>query len=131
MLVAAFTGEELYQATDRLQKLNGSMKILEVVRLLESSRRTHEYAKAFKKQKKRYEKHCKPRNRIAHAHCAGYLKNDDQYVVFAVAERAGDTNLAIEAIPVEQMKAATKYGRTLTAFSVQTSEKISALRSRN
>ncbi len=131
ILVSTFTGEALHEAADRMGKLKGSMKILEIVALLEGIRLTSEVAnemvKKFKKLKKRYEKHSKPRDRIAHAHCCGYLLSDDQYIVFAITEREGQDHMAVEAIPIQEIVDATNFGRTLTTFAIQTAESFGSL----
>ncbi len=131
MLVSAYTGEALHEAADRMGKLKGSMKILEIVAILESSELTVDMAKKFKKLKKRYEKHSKPRDRIAHAHCPGYLLSDDQYIVFAVTEREGEEHMAVEAIPLQDMVSAIIFGRMLTTFAVQTAESFDSVRQKN
>ncbi len=129
ILVAAFMGEELHIAAKRLSKVKGTAKLLEIARILETNEQGVEFANKFKKQKKHYEKFSKPRNRIAHAHCVGYLLSDDKYLVFAVAEPEGIDQMAIEAISVESITAAAEYGRTLTAFASRTAEKIRIARS--
>jgi len=124
MLVSAFTDEDLNNAASRLSKVKGTAKLLEIARILEENEQDSQIAKNFRRLKKRYEKHSKPRNRIAHAHCAGYLLGDEQYLVFAVAEPDGVDRMVVEAIPVEEIIAATEYGQTLTAFASQTAEKL-------
>ncbi|UYV37389.1 hypothetical protein N4R57_21005 [Rhodobacteraceae bacterium D3-12] len=128
ILVSAFTGEELHNAASRLLKLKGSDKLLEIARTLEENEQYSQIAKNFKRLKKRYEKHSKPRNRIAHGHCAGYLLGDEQYLVFAVAESEGVDRMVAEGIPVEKIIAATEYGQKLTVFASQTAEKLWAAR---
>ncbi|WP_093445887.1 hypothetical protein [Pseudooceanicola nitratireducens] len=128
MLVSAFTGEDLHATASRLMKVKGTAKILEIARLLEEHDRESQIAKNFRKLKKRYEKHSRPRNRIAHGHCAGYLLADEQYLVFAVAEPEGEDQMVAEAIPVEEIIAAKRFGETLTAFAAQTAERLCATR---
>ena len=128
MLVSAFTGEDFQDAASRLLKVKGTVKILEIARILQEHEQDSQIAKNFKRLKKRYEKHSKPRNRIAHGHCAGYLLGDEQYLVFAVAEPEGVDRMVVEAIPVEEIIAATEYGQTLTDFAAQTAEKFWAAR---
>ena len=129
MLVAAITGEDLCDAADRIGKLKGSMKLLEIATILEGYESGTDIAKNFRRQKKKYEKHSKSRNRIAHAHCVGFLKSDEQFVVFLCVEREGKDQMAIEAIPVEEMSSATNYGNLLMTYAIQTEEKIRALES--
>lgn len=124
MLVSAFTGEDLHTAAGRLFKLKGTAKILEIARILEEQDEFTEIATRFRRLKKRYEKHSRPRNRIAHSHCAGYLLSDEQYLVFAVAEPEGVDRMVVEAIPVEEIAAATEFGQTLTAFASQIAVKL-------
>lgn len=128
MLVSAFTGEDLHNTASRLLKVKGTTKLLEIARILEENEQDSQMAKNFKRLKKRYDKHSKPRNRIAHGHCAGYLLGDEQYLVFAVAEPEGVDQMVAEAIPVEEIIAATEYGQTLTAFASRTAEKLWASR---
>jgi len=124
MLVSAHTGEELPEAARRLAKLKGTAKLLEIAGVFDEDEQGTKIARKFRKLKKRYEKHSKPRNRIAHAHCAGYLLSDEQYLVFAVAEPEGEDGMAIEAIPVEIVHAATEFEKSLTTFALQTVDKI-------
>lgn len=56
---------------------------------------------------------------IAHGHCAGYLTADETFVVFAIFERVGEENLAVEAVPIEEMERAVKWCETFAAFIVQ------------
>lgn len=118
-LVAAFSAEPLCVTVERIGKSNGSAKIREIVDLLKSDERTKEKSKTFKRIKRKYEKYSVARNRIAHGHCAGYLSCDEQYLVFAVAEREGEDELAVEAIPLAQMIAATNFGNELAAISIE------------
>ncbi|KAF0170318.1 MAG: hypothetical protein FD162_3584 [Rhodobacteraceae bacterium] len=107
----------LHEAADEIGKQNGSAKLAEVIKIISQVEAGKNFAKLLRKHKKTYEKYSKPRNKIAHGHCAGYLLCDENYVVFAVFERvAGSENMAADAVPVEEMERATKWGGMFAAW---------------
>lgn len=117
MLLAKFLNLPLHEAADEIGKQNGSAKLAEVIKIISQVEAGKNFAKLLRKHKKTYEKYSKPRNKIAHGHCAGYLLCDENYVVFAVFERvAGSENMAADAVPVEEMERATKWGGMFAAW---------------
>lgn len=119
MLLSTVMGLQYHEAADTIGRKKGSLKFLEMCDLIKQDDFDGEAAKAvkfLKKHKKLYERHSKPRNKIAHGHCAGYLLADDNFVVFAIFERTGEEGLAVDAVPVEEMERATKWGEAFTTF---------------
>lgn len=116
MLLAAVMGVPDHEAADIIGKQSGSGKLAETIRLMKSGSADEKAVKFLKKNKTAYERHSKPRNRISHGHCAGYLSADENYVVFAIFERVGSDNLAVEAIPTDEMERATQWGKAFTSF---------------
>ena len=118
MLLAHLMRVPYHEAADNIGKQSGSGKLAEMIRLIKQLDSAEKAIKFLKKHKRLYERHSKPRNKIAHGHCAGYLLADDNYVVFAIFERTGQEGLAVDAVPVEEMERATKWGEAFTTFIV-------------
>ncbi|MCC5975206.1 MAG: hypothetical protein JJT81_14295 [Rubellimicrobium sp.] len=119
MLLADIMRLPYHEAADTIGKQGGSGKLAEMIRLIRQSDSAKDAVKFLKKHKNLYERYSKPRNRIAHGHCAGYLLADENYVVFVVFERVGHEDLAVDAVPVEEMERATRWGKEFAAFIVQ------------
>jgi len=100
----------------------GSAKIAGIVKILQDARVGGPAARIMEKHKKSYERHSKPRNRVAHSKCLGIWTRDREFVVFAVYEKAGDELLAIEAIPVAEMYRATRWGKAMTLLALKSAE---------
>ena len=83
-------------------------------------------AHTVKKHKKDYELHSFPRNRIAHSHCVGVWTQDRNFIVFAAFEKVGDNALALDAIPIQVMQRATKWGRAMTSLALKIADAPSA-----
>ncbi|MGR3793695.1 hypothetical protein [Vannielia sp. SX4] len=124
MLLAHVMGVSYHEAADTIGKQSGSGKLAEMIRLINQQDSAEEASKFLKKHKKLYERHSKPRNKIAHGHCAGYLVADDNYVLFAIFERVGSDNVAVDAVPIEEMERATKWGTAFGAFIVRMIERL-------
>lgn len=117
MLLAKFLNLPLHEAADQIGKQNGSAKLAEVIKIVSQAEAGEKFAKLLRKHKKTYEKYSKERNKIAHGHCAGYLLCDENYIVFAVFERvAGGESMATDAVPIEVMERATKWGEMFGAW---------------
>jgi len=67
-------------------------------------------AQKVRRYKKTYERFSRIRNRIAHAACAGYLREDPEYIVFLVFEKWADGQMTVESIPIDEMQAADRWG---------------------
>jgi hypothetical protein len=121
MLLATIIGLPYHRAADTIGKQRGSGKLAEMIRLIKQhdSAEAEKAAKFLGKHKKHSERHSKLRNKIAHGHCAGYLLADENYVVFALFERVDDAHLAVDAVPVEEMERATKWGNDFSADIVK------------
>lgn len=124
MLLATLMRVPYHEAADVIGKQSGSGKLAETIRMIKTESSEVKAVKFLKSYKKEYERHSKPRNRIAHGHCPGYLLADENYVVFAIFERVGIDGLAIEAVPVEEIERATKWGNAFTSLIFTTLNKL-------
>ena len=124
MLLAQLMQVPYHEAADLIGKQSGSGKLAEMIRLIKQFDSAEKATKFLKNHKRLYERHSKPRNKIAHGHCAGYLLADDNFVVFAIFERNGQEGLTVDAVPVEEMERATKWGEAFTTFIVNMLNRI-------
>ncbi len=124
MLLARVMEVPYHEAADTIGKQSGSGKLAEMIRLIKQRDSAEEAIKFIKKHKKLYERHSKPRNKIAHGHCAGYLLADENFVVFALFERTGEEGLTVDAVPIEEMQRATKWGEALATFILKTLNRL-------
>lgn len=95
--------------------LVGNMDTRNKLERLETLYRHHGLngAVSIKALRKEHLEHVEVRNRICHAHCAGVFRSDWKRVVFApVKDSRGEPgNMQVEAIHIDQMKAATKFAK--------------------
>lgn len=77
-----------------------------------------EAAGKLRKYKRSYEKHSKVRNLLAHSRCAGVWRRDPQYVVFATFAKVDADSLAVDAVPLEEMKHAITWGQAMTKLAL-------------
>lgn len=123
LMVTSFTVEPLHEVADQIGRSRGSHKFQQIIDMLKSDENTAELAANFKRLKRKYEKYSRVRNRIAHGHCAGYLPSDHNYLVFSICEREGDTNMAVDATPLDEIEEATRFGRTMIQLAMKIVEK--------
>ncbi len=123
MMLSVFRGLPMPVGAEEMGKLPGSAKIEEMIKRLKESPTGIDAAKVLKKHKKTYEKFSVTRNKIAHSHCAGYSLENDDYIIFAVFERVGEDNLAVDAVPIDQMKRATNWGQEFTSVLLKMIDK--------
>lgn len=119
MLLSRVLGLPLVQGADMIGRLRGSAKLAQVQEILRNAPDGESAARKIKKHKKDYERHSFARNRIAHSHCAGFWTRDPEFIVFAAFERFGADALALDAVPIEVMQRATRWGRAMTAFATK------------
>jgi hypothetical protein len=110
MMLARAIGIPMADGAELLAKVPASARFAEMRRLMLNPPGSPQAATILKKHKKTYEKYSRVRNLIAHSHCAGIWKKDREFVVFATFEKVGDDNLAIDAVPLQEMKRATVWG---------------------
>jgi len=112
MMMATILQLPYDECAARFGDMPGSAKLREMEKLL----RAHGNAEAaaiLKKHKKSYERHSVPRNSIAHSHCGGVMRTNREYLVFAPFRRESAHNMLVEAIPLEQMQRATRWGMAM------------------
>lgn len=112
MLLARVSGLSFPEAAEAIGRESGTAK-LNKMRELMLERGANEVAAVIRKHKKTYEKRIVPRNRIAHARVAGVWTKDPDYIVFAVFERHLTDQLAIDLIPIQEVRRSTHWARAL------------------
>jgi len=119
MLLSRVRGLPLDQGAELIGKLPSSAKLAEVCKVLRNSPGGADAARIMKKHKKNYERHSFARNRIAHSLCAGVWTHHRDFMVFAAFEKVKDNALAFDAIPIQEMQRATRWGRAMTALALK------------
>ncbi|MDR6790794.1 hypothetical protein J2Y58_004177 [Sphingomonas sp. BE138] len=118
MLLARVTGMSFSEAADTIGKDSGTVK-LNKMRDAMLERGANDVAAAIRKHKKAYEKRIAPRNRIAHARVAGVWTKDPDYIVFAVFESHLTDQLAIELVPIQEVRRSTHWATAMTAMALR------------
>jgi len=123
MLLSRFLGVPMHLGAEEFGKRPGSAKFAEMIKLLRETEGAEKLVKLLRKSKKEYEKFSTPRDRIAHSHCAGIWTKDDDYVVFATFDRFGEEGLAIDAVPIDEMRRATIWAQEFRKFALRIVDK--------
>jgi len=113
MMLARVLGIPMVDGAEFIAKMPASARFAEMRRLMLKAPDGGEAARMLKKHKKSYERYSQFRNFIAHSHCAGIWTKDRDYVVFATYERVNADGLAIDAVPLDEMRRATVWGRAM------------------
>jgi len=117
MLLSRFLGLPMHQGAEKIGKLRGSAKIAQMVKLLRDVEAADDLVKNLRKMKKTYEKYSDVRNRIAHSNCVGFSAKDNSYVIFLTFEKVGDEELAVDAVPIEEMERAKEWGENFSSWA--------------
>lgn len=125
IMVAAISGEKMTDAANEYGKIRGTAKFQKILDALKSKGATKEVLKAVNRHKKSYKKFSKPRNTIAHGHCAGFSKDDPDYVIFAKFEAVGADGLAMDAVPLDEMRRALRWGRAFRTLGLKVADSFS------
>lgn len=124
MLVARVLNVPLDEGAEIIGKTSGSARLDTVRRVLREAPGGIDAARMMKRHKKNYERHSFIRNRIAHAHCAGVWRRDRNFVLFAAFEKVGDGALAFDAIPIDEMQRATRWGWAMRNLAIKLTQAI-------
>ena len=117
MVLTKILGRPMHEGPEIVAGMSSSKRFEEIRRALAAAPGGEIAAKLMRRRKKKYERFSGIRNRIAHSRCAGTWKKD--YVVFAVFERKGDTRLAVECIPLDEMRMARGWGQEMLRVFMQ------------
>ncbi len=117
MLLTKVLGRPMYEGPDIVSGMSTSKRFAEICRKLAATTSGETAAKLMRRRKKKYERYSQVRNRIAHSRCVGTWNSD--YVVFAIFEREGASDLVIECIPLQEMRRAEKWGREMLRLALQ------------
>jgi hypothetical protein len=116
MLLSRLLEKPFDQGAELIGRASSSLRLAAARIIL---RNAPEAARIIKRHKNNYERHSRPRNRIAHSHCAGVWTRDREFIVFQVFEKVGENELALDVIPIEVMQRATEWGREMTALALR------------
>ena len=119
MLLSRVLGVPFDQGAELIGRLPSSARLTKVRKILRDAPAGAIAARIMKKHKRSYAQHSFARNRIAHSHCVGIWTRNRDFIVFAAFEKVEDNALALDAIPIQQMQRATRWGRAMTAFAVK------------
>ncbi len=119
MLLSRVLGVPMVQGAELIGRMRGSDKLEKVRKALRDAPDGEDAARIVKQHKKDYERYSGVRNRIAHSRCAGVWARDRDFIVFAVFEKVGDNELAVDAVPIQEMQRATEWGLALAAWALK------------
>jgi len=118
MMLARVLGITMIEGAEIVAKMPASARFAEMRRLMLRASAGESVARMLKKHKKSYERHSQTRNFIAHSHCAGIWTKDRDYVVFATYEKVGPDELAVDAVPIQEMHKATAWGGAMCKLAL-------------
>ena len=119
MFLSRVLGVPIVQGAELIGKLPNSAKLEKVRKVLRNVPGGADAALFVKRHKESYERHSFPRNRIAHSKCVGVWTVNQEFVVFAAFEKVEDNNLAFDAIPIQDMQRATRWGQAMTTLALK------------
>lgn len=119
MLVSGVLGLPLAMGAEKVGKFPASAKFREIYKVLRDAPAGSDAARVVKKHKKDYEKYSQIRKPIAHSKCIGVQKSDADFILFAVFEKVGENELALDAIPIQEMHKAAHWGREMTKVAMR------------
>ena len=62
----------------------------------------------------------------AHSRCVGIWKQDRNFIVFATFDKVADGELAVDLIPIQEMRCAARWGRAMTDMALKLVDALSA-----
>lgn len=119
MFLSRVLGVSLVQGAELIGRESGSAKLAKVIKIVREAPNGADAARNLRKHKKNYERYSIPRNRIAHSKCVGIWTRDRDFIVFAVFEKVDDNLLELEAIPMQEMQRAIRWGKAMTALALK------------
>ncbi|WP_223476702.1 hypothetical protein [Oricola indica] len=124
MLVSCALGLSMADGAEKVGSYPASAKFRELYKVLRDAPNGAEAARAVKRHKKNYELYSKVRKPIAHSKCVGVKSTDRDYVLFAVFEKTGENELAVDAVPIQQLELATQWGREMAEVAMRIVDRI-------
>ena len=124
MLLSSVKGVPLDEGAMEFSALRSSAKLHQVCQALRDAPNGAEAARILKKHKRRLERHSQPRNRIAHSNCGGVWAVDPEYIVFLPFKKFAEGELTCEAIPIQEMERASRWGRAMTNLALKIEDAI-------
>ena len=119
MLLTRMVGVPFEEGAALVGKMPGSAVFAEMHRALKAAPGGADAARLMKRHKRAYERHSDIRNHIAHSHLAGVQRSDPDRLVFAVYQRCGDGGLVVDAVHIDQVRRATRWGRAMRVYAMR------------
>ena len=126
MLLSCVRELPLDQGAELIGRLPNSAKLAKICKVLRDVPGGANAARTMRKHKKNYELYSRPRNRIAHSRCVGIWKQDRNFIVFATFDKVADGELAVDLIPIQEMRRAARWGRDMTDMALKLVDALSA-----
>lgn len=127
MLLSAASGIPMADGAEKFGRLPGSKKLQQLFKAVRAHPQGADAAKQLRKHKKAYERHSFPRNRIAHSKCIGIKRLDRDLILFAAFEKHGVDELTLDAIPIQVMERATRWGKGMTRVALKIVDQIAPI----
>ena len=124
MLLSVASGVPMADGAEKFGRIPGSEKLQRLFKAVREHPEGKNAARQIRKHKKAYELHSFPRNRIAHSKCLGIKRVDRDFIVFAAFEKYGVDELIIDAIPIQMMERATRWGKAMTGLALKLVDQI-------
>ena len=109
MLYSQVADIPMHEGADLIAREKNTAVMARILRETKGTSKFESMKKLIRPNKRKYEKFSTSRNLIAHAKCVGFSKHDNDFVVFATFEKVGNDQLAVDAIPVQEMRRATEW----------------------
>jgi hypothetical protein len=114
MLISGIRGLPFHEGAEQIGAMPASAEFAEFSKAMRWAG-FPETASTIKRYKKVYEAFSVIRNRIAHSHCLGIWTVDRDFIVFALFQKIGNNQLAIQSIPIQNMQKAIAFGTDMNA----------------
>jgi len=127
MLLSVASGVSMADGAERFAKRSGSAKLQDLCKAVRTHPQGDQAARMIRRHKKTYEQYSIPRNRIAHSKCIGFQLADPDFILFAVFEKHDINELIIDAIPIQLMAHATRWGKSMTRVALKIVDQIAPI----
>ena len=124
MLLSSLQGNPFDEGAQAIGTSTNSAKLREIRKILQDTPGGADAAGVMEKHEEAYKRHSFPRNRIAHSRCAGIWTQDPRFIVFQNFEKVEENELAVYAIPIEEMQRATRWGEAMTKLALRLADAL-------
>jgi hypothetical protein len=128
ILLSNILGKSLTEGADLIGRMKTSEKFQTIIQIIRDQPSGSDAARLLKKHKKTYEKYSFYRNRIAHSKLVGFRRDTPDFLVFLAFERNGEDDLVVDAIPIQEMIRAARWGRAMSEIALRLADRIETSR---